>query len=123
MIKKITLSLLLLSALPVLAMPPAGNDEKATQHQQQRIEKMATILKLREDQIAKFGEVMQAQMAAQNELNRKHMEQKNALQDETLKQLSDVLDENQLARYEGFTLGMRMAGKHKRSKSNMGYQK
>jgi len=123
MIKKVTISLLLLTALPVLAMQPGSSDEERAQHQKQHTEKMARILNLREDQIAKVEEIMQAQKEAKKALYKKIAEQRKALQDKTVKKLSTILDENQLGRYEAFTEGMRMARQHKSGKSQMHYQK
>ena len=119
MIRKVTACLLLLTTLPVLAMQPGGSDEKRAQYQKQHREKMAQVLNLREDQITKVEEIMQAQKEAKKVLYKKMAEQRKALQDDTVKKLSTVLDENQLGRYEAFTEGMRMSKQHKSSKSRM----
>ncbi len=119
MIRKITMCMLLLSALPVLAMPPSGSDEKRAKYQKQHTEKMTQVLNLRKDQVAKVEEIMQEQKEAKKALYKKMAEQRKALQDETVKKLSTVLDENQLGRYEAFSEGMRMSKQHKSSKSRM----
>ncbi|MFC1602949.1 hypothetical protein ACFL3U_05235 [Pseudomonadota bacterium] len=119
MIRKIIISLLLLTALPVLAMPPGGSDEKRAKYQKQHAEKMAQVLNLRKDQIAKVEEIMQAQKEAKTALYKKSAKQRKALQDETVKKLSTVLNENQLGRYEAFTEGMRLSKQHKSSKGRM----
>ena len=123
MIRKVMACLLLLTTLPVLAMPSGGSDEKRAEHQKQQIEKMAQVLNLREDQIVKFEEIMQAQKDARKKLYQKIAAQRKALQDETVKELSIILDENQLGRYEAFNQGMRMARQHKSRKGRMHYQK
>ena len=68
MINIVTISLLLLTALPVLAMQPGSSNEERAQNQKQHTEKMAQILNLREDQIAKVEEIMQAQKEAKKAL-------------------------------------------------------
>ena len=123
MIKKVIISLLLLTTLPALAMQPGGSDEKRAQYQKQHSEKVAQVLNLRKDQIAKVETIMQEQKEAKKALYKKMAEQRKALQSETVKKLSAVLDENQLGRYEAFTEGMKMASKHKSSKGRKHYQK
>ena len=119
MSRKVITCLLLLITLPVLATPPEGSNEKRAKYQKQHTEKMAQILNLREDQVAKYEEIMQTQKEARKALYQKMAEQRKALQDDTVKKLSTVLNENQLGRYEAFTEGMRLSKQHKSSKGRM----
>ncbi len=116
---KIMIALLLLTTLPILAMSPGGSDEKRAEDQKRYTQRMSQALNLREDQIAKFEEIMQVQKEAQKELYQKIMEQRKTLQDETIQKLSVILDENQLGRYEAFIQGMRMAKQYKSSKDRI----
>ena len=119
--RKLVITLLALTSLPLFAAPPAtnnGGDQRADR-QKQHAEMMSQAIGLREDQVTKFQAIMQSQREAHKALGRESREARKALHEETKQKLSTVLDENQVGRFEAFTEGMRMARHQQRGKGGM----
>jgi hypothetical protein len=70
---------------------------------------MTKLLSLREDQMVPVMAVLKASHEQRRSLQRSDREQQQALHEQTLQQLKSLLNKVQMAKFIGFTEGMRMA--------------
>ncbi|QKQ25205.1 hypothetical protein [Candidatus Reidiella endopervernicosa] len=126
--KQSTLLLMLcLLTLPSMARPPAHDSIDKTRdcqpsetchstQQQRSQERMPEILSLRDEQVEEVMNILERSHEKRHALQRRDKEQRQLLHEETVEALKPLLNEQQLARFVGFTAGMRMA--HQRPPKN-----
>jgi hypothetical protein len=101
---------LALAAAPVFAV--AGDTDTPPRDRRGPSTAMLTeVLQLRADQVAPVEAILAEQRQAHRDGMRRDRDERQALREETLGKLAGVLDAEQLARFDGFTQGMRMGGK------------
>lgn len=72
---------------------------------------LTDVLQLRPDQVTTVESILTEQRQAHRESRQANRDQHQAMRQQTRDKLAAVLDAEQLARFDGFTQGMRMGGK------------